>query len=82
MHWWWHLTDQQHGPLGWFFSVQGRWYGFWSGLGITAGGPLVYWRHQVCHETRCWRLGHHPDPYDPSWKRCSKHHVETRNVVK
>ena len=75
--WWMHLTGP-NGHLGWFFSVTGRWYGFWSGLGITAAGPLVYWRHKNCHEKRCWRLGHHPDPTDPSFKRCSKHHLEAK----
>lgn len=47
-----------------YFGITGtgRWYNFWSGSGSDIGelaivGALL--RHVNCHESGCWRLGHH-----------------------
>lgn len=78
-HWWMRLTDQQHGRLGFLFSVQGRWYGIGSGWGLAYATPVLYLKHQNCHERRCWRLGlfKHttPDGHHSQWCRRHMHRV-------
>ena len=67
---WWHYT-----PIWWilwFFGAtdeQSIRYGFWSGIGIAAFLPLTYYFHHICHEHRCFRMGH------PSGHvvKCKKH---------
>ena len=64
---------------GWLLHVlgispsTGPWAAFWDGFGSGPVAwcvlPLVYWRHHVCHEQRCYRLGHPADGI----VKCRKH---------
>lgn len=59
-----------------------RWYYFWSAFGsgpvAWCALPLVYWLHHLCHENRCYRLGH---PDNDGIVKCRRH-VERRAKVR
>lgn len=56
-------------------------YGSWSGIaGATAcfawiPASAVIYRHNNCHQHRCWRLGRHPVG-DAGIRVCRRHHPE------
>lgn len=53
--------------------LAGRGYQFWSGIG--SGSPIlagfaVWAKHHNCHQSGCWRIGHHhPDHGLPVCRR-------------
>lgn len=62
-------------------SSTSQWYYFWSAFGSGPVAwlflPLVYLRHQNCHEPWCPRIGRHPVDGTP-YKACRRHHPELR----
>lgn len=56
------------GTWHWLLDVLGifpngtRWQSFWDGFGSGPVAwcflPLAYYTHHICHESRCYRMGH------------------------
>ena len=59
-------------------NESGPYYGFWSGFGSDIGevtiltGLIMGLRHVNCHESGCWRIGHHVP--ESGVRACHKHH--------
>lgn len=70
-HLWWWLTGAR--------DESGTAYGLWSGFGGAVPDVMIlaamigWYKHQNCHQHRCWRIGRHKVG-DTGIVVCRRHH--------